>query len=199
MYVQGGFMAGSKIVGIIFMAIGIVIGLLVTTLIVISVVTGDIQTAGGSIIGIGACGVVPMLVLGGIGLFFFMRGRAEEAEMIEVRQRERLLGMIQAQGQVSLNNMMVEMKMNRDQIKQAIYDLVHLGLFAGYIDWSKQTFYSQDMAQVGDNKCPNCGGVRELVGQGVVKCPYCGVELFIPPGAAQTGAAATPSMFGGGV
>jgi len=189
----------SKIVGIIFMAVGIIIGLLVTIFIGTGVATGGVQTAGGAVLGIGACGVVPLLAFGGVGMFLFMRGRAEEAEMIEVRRRERLLGMIQAQGQVSLNSMMVEMKMNRDQIKQAIYDLVHLGLFAGYIDWSKQTFYSRDMAQVGDTKCPNCGGVRELVGQGVVKCPYCGVELFIPPDAVQTNAAATPPILGGGI
>lgn len=112
--------------------------------------------------------------------------------MVEVRRKERLLGLIQAQGKAQLNTIMVELKMTRDQVKQDIYELVQQGLFAGYIDWPALTFYSSDAARVGSNKCPNCGGVRELVGQGVVKCPYCGVELFIPPGAAQTQAAPVP-------
>ena len=110
--------------------------------------------------------------------------------MAEVRKKERLLGVIQAQGQASLGSLMIETRMTRDEIKAAIYDLVNLGLFTGYIDWSTQTFFSQDAARVGSNKCPNCGGVRELVGKGIVKCPYCGVELFIPADAPQT--VATP-------
>lgn len=192
-------MAGSsKIVGIIFMVVGVIVGLLATIFVGTGIASGGIQTAGGAVLGIGACGVVPLLLFGGVGIFLFIRGRTEEAELSEVRQRERLLGIIQAQGQVALGSLMIEMKLSRDQIKQAIYDLVHLGLFAGYIDWNKQTFYSRDMAQVGNTTCPNCGGVRELVGQGVVKCPYCGVELFIPPGASAMGAGPIPPVVGGG-
>jgi hypothetical protein len=87
---------------------------------------------------------------------------------------------------------MIETKMTRDEVKNAIYDLVNQGLFAGYIDWSAQTFYSEDAGRVGSNKCPNCGGVRELVGKGIVKCPYCGVELFVPVDAPQTTATPAP-------
>ncbi|HID76697.1 MAG TPA: hypothetical protein EYP56_11965, partial [Planctomycetaceae bacterium] len=30
--------------------------------------------------------------------------------------------------------------------------------------------YSADAAKIGTNQCPNCGGIREFVGQGIVKC-----------------------------
>jgi hypothetical protein len=109
-----------------------------------------------------------------------------------VRQKERLLGMIQAQGKVTLNTIMVEQHLNREQVQNYIYELVQQGLFSGYIDWKNATFYSQDASRVGSNKCPNCGGVREIVGKGIVKCPYCGVELFIPPDAPQTTATPQP-------
>lgn len=188
----------SKTIGVIFMVVGISICALAVIFIGAGYTTNQLQTAGGAILGIGMCGIVPLLLFGGVGVYLFVRGRAEEQEMSEVRQRERLLGLIQAQGQVSLGTIMVETKMTRDDIKTAIYDLVNLGLFAGYIDWSKQTFYSKDAARVGSNKCPNCGGIRELVGQGIVKCPYCGVELFIPPDAPQTTAAPVPPAIQGG-
>ena len=81
---------------------------------------------------------------------------------------------------------MLELKMDREQVTTAIYELVAMGLFSGYSDWDALVFYSKDAAQVGSNECPNCGGIRELVGQGVVRCPYCGVSLFVPPGAEQT-------------
>jgi hypothetical protein len=127
-----------------------------------------------------------------VGVFLFFRGTAEEKELGVVREKERLLGMIQAQGRVTLNTIMVERRLNREQVQNYIYELVQQGLFSGYIDWKNATFYSQDASRVGSNKCPNCGGVREIVGKGIVKCPYCGVELFIPPDAPQTTAQPQP-------
>jgi hypothetical protein len=182
-------MNNGKTVGAILMGIGVVIFVVVAMFIGSGMGTGQVGTSG-AVLGIGVFGVLPLLFLGGGGLYLFMHGQGEVREMAEVRKKERLLGIIQAQGKVSLSTMMIESKMSRDDVKTAIYDLVNLGLFSGYIDWQSQTFYSQDASRVGSNKCPNCGGVRELVGKGVVKCPYCGVELFIPPDAPQT--TATP-------
>jgi DNA-directed RNA polymerase subunit RPC12/RpoP len=183
-------MGSGKTVGAILMGIGVVVFLTVAAFIGSGI--GNGLNVSGAILGIALFGVLPLLLLGGGGLYLWMRGQQEAREMTEVRKKERLLGIIQAQGKVSLSTMMIESKMGRDDIKTAIYDLVNLGLFSGYIDWQSQTFYSQDAARVGSNKCPNCGGVRELVGKGIVKCPYCGVELFVPPDAPQT--VATPAQ-----
>jgi hypothetical protein len=81
---------------------------------------------------------------------------------------------------VPIANAAVEMKLTRDQIKNMIYQLVNQGLFSGYVNWQEGIFYSKDVSLVESTKCPNCGGEREAVGKGIVKCPYCGVELFIP-------------------
>jgi len=53
------------------------------------------------------------------------------------------------------------------------------GLFTGYINWDEGVLYAVDAAVMRTTKCPNCGGVREVVGKGTVKCPYCGSELFL--------------------
>ena len=188
-------MSSGKTAGIILIGLGVGICALVSLFVGSGLPSGQVQLSG-AILGIGLFGVLPLLLCGGAGAYLFARGRAEEQELAGVRQKERLLGMIQAQGKVSLGTMMIETKMSRDAIKNSIYELVNQGLFAGYIDWSSQTFYSQDAARVGSNKCPNCGGVRELVGKGIVKCPYCGVELFIPADAPQTTAAPVPPASG---
>jgi DNA-directed RNA polymerase subunit RPC12/RpoP len=73
----------------------------------------------------------------------------------------------------------LEMNLTRDQIKEYIYDLVGKGLFTGYINWNDGVLYAREAAEMRTNKCPNCGGIRELVGKGIVKCPYCGSELFL--------------------
>ena len=181
-------MSNGRTVGMILIGVGVAV-CAVVGLYLGSAVAANESGIVPAILGIGLFGVLPLLLLGGVGVYLFIRGRAEERDLAEVRKKQRLLGVIQAQGKVSLGTMMVETKMTRDEIKTAIYDLVNQGLFAGYIDWNAQTFFSQDAARVGSNKCPNCGGVRELVGKGIVKCPYCGVELFVPPDAPQTVAA----------
>lgn len=175
-------MGGGRVLGAIFIVAGIGICALVSLFIGTGLVSGQVG-APGAALGIGVLGGLPLIVLAGIGLFVFTRGQSEEKELAEVRKKERLLGLIQAQGQVPLGTAMIEMKLTRDQITSMIYELVQQGLFAGYIDWQSQTFFSKDAAQVGSTKCPNCGGVREVAGKGVVKCPYCGVQLFIPAGA----------------
>jgi ribosomal protein S27E len=169
----------GRALGIILIAAGVGICALVSLFIGSGLVTNQLTLAG-AVLGIGLFGGMPLVLLGAVGTFIFLRGRAEEKELAEIRKKERLLGMISAQGQVSLGSAMIEMKMTRDEVQNAIYDLVNQGLFAGYIDWTTQTFYSKDAAQVGSTKCPNCGGVREVAGKGIVRCPYCGVTLFIP-------------------
>ena len=181
----------GKITGLILMVVGVVV-FVVTLLFVGSGYAGGQVGLPGMILGVALFGVLPLLLFVGVGAFLFSRGRAEERELVEVRKKERLLGLIQAQGKVALGSIMIETKMTRDEVKNAIYDLVNQGLFAGYIDWSAHTFYSEDAGRVGSNKCPNCGGVRELVGKGIVKCPYCGAELFVPAGAPQTTATPAP-------
>ncbi len=185
-------MIGSgRTVGIILIVVGLVI-CLVASLFIGSGMASGRTTLPATILGIGLFGIIPLALFAGVGAYLFVKGSSEAREMAEVRKKERLLGMIQAQGTVSLNTIMIEQHMTREEVRNDIYDLVNQGLFSGYIDWPKGTFYSKDAARVGSNKCPNCGGVRELVGKGIVKCPYCGVELFIPPDAPQTTATPVP-------
>lgn len=185
-------MIGSgKVIGVILIGVGLVVCAIVSLFVGSGAASGQTTTAA-TVLGIGIFGIIPLALFSGVGIYLFTRGSAEEKELAQVRQKERLLGLIQAQGKVTLNTIMVEQHLSRDQVQNYIYELVQQGLFSGYIDWKNATFYSQDASRVGSNKCPNCGGVREIVGKGIVKCPYCGVELFIPPNAPQTTATPVP-------
>jgi hypothetical protein len=184
-------MIGSgKVIGGILVIVGVVLCGLMAAFTLVGAANGQTSPAG-TVLGL-VIGIVLLLPFAGVGAYLFTRGSAEEKELAVVRQKERLLGLIQSQGKVTLNTIMVEQRLTREQVKNYIYDLVQQGLFSGYIDWPSNTFYGKDAARVGSNKCPNCGGVREIVGKGVVKCPYCGVELFIPPDAPQTTATPVP-------
>ncbi len=148
-------------------------------------------SASGALLGLILFGLLPAALLAGGGVYLLAQARAAEAEAERTRKLERILGMIQARGQVPIDQIMLEMRMTREQVQNAIYELVSLGLFTGYIDWEKMMFYTADAAQVASTTCPNCGGQREFVGKGIVRCPYCGATLFIPPQA--TAEAAPPA------
>ena len=85
----------------------------------------------------------------------------------------------QSQGRVRVSDVALELNASRDQVRDYIYDLVGKGLFTGYIDWKEGVLYAKEAAEMETNKCPNCGAAREFVGKGIVKCEYCGAELFL--------------------
>lgn len=172
-------MAQGKTAGLVLMAAGVIVLLLAGLYIGSGLASGELQAAG-AVLGLGLCGILPLLVLGGAGFYLYQQGQAEASAMSDVRRKQRILGLIQSQGQASLEGLLLELKLTREQLTADIAELVQQGLFTGYIDWKKLIFYSSDAAKVGSVTCPNCGGTRETVGKGVVACPYCGASLFIP-------------------
>lgn len=172
-------MAGTgKVAGIVLILVGLAIGLVVGLWLVSGVVEGRLAPSG---FALGLAMVVIFLVLPflGAGSFLLLRGKAEEREFAEIEKEQRLLDMVQSQGQLRIASAALEMNLTRDQVRDYIYDLVGKGLFTGFINWQEGLLYAREAAEMRTTKCPNCGGERELVGKGVVRCPYCGVELFV--------------------
>jgi len=129
--------------------------------------------------GLGLIAVVltlPCLVGGGLLL---RHGQAQEREWLEVEQEKRLLTAVLTRGQVPISDLAIEMNLSRQQVQAYLYDLVGKGLFTGYVDWKRGILYAREVAQMPQDTCPNCGGRREIVGKGVVRCEYCGAELFL--------------------
>ncbi len=171
-------MPQGKTVGLVLMVAGIVVLVFAGVFVASGLASGELQ-AGGAVLGIGLFGLLPLLILGGAGFYLYRQGVVEDVTLAEVRRKQRILGLIQAQGQASLEGLLLELKLTREQLVADIAELVQQGLFTGYIDWKRLTFYSSDAAKVGSATCPSCGGTRETAGKGVVTCPYCGATLFI--------------------
>lgn len=119
---------------------------------------------------------LPCLIIGGI-LLHYDQTRAHEVEEIELERR--LLEAVLTRGQVRISDLAIEMNLTRRQVQTYLYDLVGKGLFTGYVDWKQGILYAREAAQMHQGTCPNCGGQREIVGKGVVRCAYCGAELFL--------------------
>jgi len=167
----------GRTVGCILIAAALIIMLVAAIWLYSGLSEGKVQITG-SMLGLALVAALVLPLLGG-GAFMLVRGRSETRKFGRVTEQKKILNIVQTHGQVNVAEVAVEMDLTRDQVKQHIYDLVGKGLFIGYINWDEGVLYARQASEMRTTKCPNCGGVREVVGKGVVQCPYCGSELFL--------------------
>ncbi len=138
----------------------------------------DIQMSGFILLIVVAAIVLLPIILGGV--FMIIKGGAETKDLAEIDQQRKLLNLVQARGQVSISDLVLDMQSTREKIQHSLTELVGRGLFSGYVDWKKGMLYSVEASKMRDQQnCPNCGGQMELAGKGKVTCPYCGADIFL--------------------
>ena len=170
---------GGRIVGLATMAISAVLFLGWTA----TVVTSG-TTAGGIVLGLFLALIVCAPLLG-IGFYLWRKGQQEETEFAQVAQEKKILNMVLTQGQVSVQEIVVELQQPRETVEDMIRNLVGKQLFSGAINWEEGLLYSVDSQKLTDGRnCPNCGGEVELAGKGLIQCGWCGSEVFLTQRAA---------------
>lgn len=164
----------SKTLGYILIGVGVVVLLFGA----VWAFGGSITTTGGRIFAI-FFALIVAAVLAGIGVYTLNKGNLESGEEVQVKRQQKLLGLVMTQGKVDISSASIELGVTRDQTKQLIYDLIGKQLFSGYVDWDGGMLFSADASKIKGGTCPKCGGKLELAGKGMVKCPYCGSEVFL--------------------
>lgn len=170
----------TQVIGMVMIVGGIIVMLLIAAWLIAGLADSNLETAG-AILG----GALGFLVLGlplvGGGLFLAFRGRKEAQHGERSRRQRQLLGTIEAAGEISISDLALELRTSPDGIREDLADLVSLGLFAGYVDWDSGRLYARQASELRSLKfCENCGGELSLGGKGLVVCPYCGAEYFLP-------------------
>jgi len=158
----------SKILGIAFMIVAIAFAVWIFS-------TANARSTGGTALGFIILVVLPAV----IGSYMFIQGGKEARETTKVSIEQKILNAVETRGTVKVNQLIVETNLTRDNFRDYLEDLVGKGLFTGYVNWKDGKLVSKDISKMNMHKCPNCGGDLELAGKGVVRCPYCGTEIFL--------------------
>lgn len=171
--------SSGKTLGLVLIGIGLAIGIAVATWAAAAFADGSTNRSG-AVFGIALAIIFIVAPLVGGGVYILSKGRAEEKDLARVREQRALLDIVKTRGQVQISDLVLELKSSTTDVQKMLTDLVGRGLFSGYVDWNKGMLYSVEASQLtGRTTCPNCGGQLELAGKGLIKCPYCGAEIFL--------------------
>lgn len=171
-------MNSSKLIGLVLAVVGFGIALAGGLWIGSQVQSGSLQT-GGALLGAGLI-FIPVALLVGGGIYLFNQGGKEQQRTSEMQRQRQVLDIVKSRGQVSVQDLALEMGVPVSDVKAMVHQLVGLQVFSGYINWDEGTLYSVDAGQLRTlDKCKNCGGELRLSGKGVVTCRFCGTEYFL--------------------
>jgi hypothetical protein len=170
---------GGRMIGILLILGGLVFGLIGVAWIGSSLAGGTLKV-GGALVGGGLLAAV-ILPLWGVGIFMLIRSARESVEEAGRTELRKIVDILQSRGQVRVSDLAIELKSTRDDVQRRVHELVGLGIFSGYINWEEGVLYSSEAAGLRKlEKCRHCGGDLKLAGKGVITCPYCGTEYFLP-------------------
>ena len=116
-----------------------------------------------------------------VGIYLLLSSRGEVKAESKSDKERAILNAVMTRGKVGIPDLAIEGNLTRDQVRDYIYDLIGKDLFRGYVNWDKGELVSAEAAQIKDGTCPNCGGHLELAGKGLVRCPFCGTEIYLSP------------------
>jgi hypothetical protein len=172
---------GGKTIGLILLGAGVAIAIVSGAWLGSGLAgEGGLQLSG-AIFGGALILMFVVLPLIGVGAYLFVKGSHEKAQFANVQRERKMLGIVEAAGQISIADLALQTSGTRDTVQTDLYDLVSKGLFAGYVDWDRGMLFARQASELrGRETCPNCGGQLEIAGKGLIRCPYCGAEIFLP-------------------
>jgi len=134
-----------------------------------------------TVLGLGIFTFLPALLLFAFGVVAWRMGRVLGRQLADIALERSVLERLSARGEVFLPQLAAELHVSVDAVRDAVYRLAGKNLLVGYVNWKEQKLYSREAEALNRaGTCPRCGGKLELAGKGVIRCAYCGSEVFLP-------------------
>lgn len=172
----------SGTIGIVLIGAGLLLSVLGIAWFGVNLADSDEDLGwGGALLGVFFCvGVIGIPLIGG-GIAIYTRARREDAIMGNVVRQRKLLGIVEAAGEITIADLALETGGTRETVRADLYDLVSKGLFSGYVDWDRGRLVARQASEIrAGGSCPNCGGDLSVAGKGMIRCAFCGAEVFLP-------------------
>ena len=169
----------GKTLGIILIAGGTLVGLIIAWLGTVYLREGSL-TAGAATLGVALGLIVLALPQIGFGIYLWVKGGQTETELAQIKKQRQLISIIKTEGQIHLDDLVLEMQSSKQDVKHMIHHLVDMGLHSGYVNWDEGVLYSLEanhLRMMGH--CAHCNGELKLAGKGISQCPYCNTEYFL--------------------
>ena len=99
----------GKVIGLILVVAGVGICLLSVLWVGVGYAAGNYTNLAAPVLGLGIAFILAAPLVG-VGVFMLVKGRREAAEFAEVEKERKLLGMVQAQGQVRISDVALELE-----------------------------------------------------------------------------------------
>ncbi len=169
----------GKTLGIILIAGGTLVGLIIAWLGTVYL-REDSLTAGAATLGVALGLIVLALPQIGFGIYLWVKGGQTETELAQIKKQRQLISIVKTQGQIHLDDLVLEMQSSKQDVKHIIHHLVGMGLYSGYVNWDEGVLYSLEANQLRMmSHCAHCNGELKLAGKGISQCPYCNTEYFL--------------------
>jgi hypothetical protein len=172
----------GRTMGIVMIACGVLAGLAIGAWLATGIAEDESGLRlSGAVFGAALTLIVVVLPLVAGGIILYVRGGAEAAQFRSAERQRKLLGIVESAGEITIADVALQLGGTRETVRTDLYDLVSKGLFSGYVDWSRGVLYARQASELrGRQTCPNCGGQVSLAGKGLVRCEFCGAEIFLP-------------------
>ena len=138
---------GSRTKYVVLIGFGFGIAVLVGLWLAIQVSAGQTLS---DLLGIALIGFVPSAILAGFGSYQYIQAD-EEPDIIpdiDVRQQRELVDLIHERGSISIQEASRLLNISETDVKDAIRQLLELGIFTGDIDWETDVLYSQKVKKL---------------------------------------------------
>lgn len=170
----------TRTVGMILVAAAVIACLLGSVWLGSNLTSGQ-GSVSGAVLGFALLVLFIVAPLGAFGIVALTRGRTEQAQTADAENMRKVLDMVKTRGKVNVSDVVIELKSDLPAVQDMVYKLVGMGVFSGYVNWDEGTLYSEQASELRNmTQCKNCGGNLTLAGKGVIKCPFCGTEYFLP-------------------